>query len=113
MRSNLTPGQYRDNVIAAIQDNLDCRLFYFPPDRARRREMNLRLAREFGYGLKDFPDLNGVLSTLYSTMVVRFSLDTTGVAVDAAEFIAEVQHAMKYQNLENKKAPEGAERDSY
>jgi hypothetical protein len=86
--------EYVSDVAAAITANPGARLFYFPPDKAQRREQNLRLAREVGFGLRDCPGSDGVLGSLYSTLVVRFSLDRTGVCVNAREFIDEVQRIM-------------------
>lgn len=52
--------------------------------------MNLRLGREVGYGLEG-NDIQG----LYSTLIVAFSLDTTGVCVDAKEFFGAIREGQE------------------
>ena len=71
----------------ALRTNPYARAFYFPADQAQRLERNRRLGREVGFGLSDDADLGG----LYSVLVVTFSFDTTGVAIDNADFLAEVR----------------------
>jgi hypothetical protein len=71
----------------ALRVNPHARAFYFPPDRAERLERNRRLGREIGFGLSDDADLGG----LYSRLVVTFSFDSTGVAIDNAAFLDEVR----------------------
>ena len=71
----------------ALRSNPHARALYFPADRAERLERNRRLGREVGYGLSEDADLSG----LYSRLVVTFSLDSTGVAIDNTEFLAEVR----------------------
>lgn len=78
------------DVQAALRDNAGARAFYFPPDKDRRRIMNLRLGREVGFGIKDA----SVLSSLYSLLVVLFSFDMTGICVDNKEFLAAVREGM-------------------
>lgn len=82
--------KFINDVRAAIKDNEHARAFYFPPNKKSRREMSLRLGREIGYGLEPGADIQG----LYSTLVVSFSLDSTGVAVDAKEFFDAVREGM-------------------
>ena len=82
----------RDEVFVArlqqaLRSNPHARALYFPSDQAKRREGNRRLGREVGFGLSEGADLSG----LYSRLVVTFSLDSTGVAIDNAEFLAEVR----------------------
>jgi hypothetical protein len=71
----------------ALRANPHARALYFPPDQAERQERNRRLGREVGFGLSDDADLSG----LYSRLVVTFSLDSTGVTIDNAEFLDEVR----------------------
>lgn len=78
------------NVRSTIRDNQHARQFYFPPNKAKRKAMNLRLGREVGYGIKD----ESVLSSLYSLLVVSFSFDTTGVCVDNKEFLVAVREGI-------------------
>ena len=82
---------YIDSVRAALRDNQHARAFYFPPNREERRRQNLRLAREVGYGLTPQFDIRG----LYSTLIVSFSLDSTGVSIDAKEFFEEMRKVMQ------------------
>jgi len=58
-----------------------------------RREGNLRLARELAFGLKGFApdDVKKELGSLYGMLVVANSLDTTGVAIDARDWVAEIR----------------------
>lgn len=83
-------NEFINNVRAAIRDNEGARAFYFPPNKKSRREMNLRLGREVGYGLDSGTDIKG----LYSTLIVTFSFDSVGVAVDAKEFFDAVREGM-------------------
>jgi len=71
----------------ALRANPYARALYFPPDPAERLGRNRRLGREIGFGLSDDADLSG----LYSRLVVTFSLDSTGVAIDNADFLAAVR----------------------
>lgn len=66
--------------------------FYFLGNNAERRDKNLRLGREIGYGLRDYPpnEIRPVLNTLYGRFIVKRSLDTTGVCISNGEFIAQV-----------------------
>jgi len=90
--------QYIQNVRDALRDNVHARLFYFPPDKSRRREMNLRLAREVGFGLRNFPDASNDLGDLYGSLIVMFSFDTTGVCIDAKAFFSEMRSAILSPN---------------
>ena len=89
----MTAQEYIAELEAALTANQDARLFYFPPGREARREANLRQAREEGYGLRGLPDAKKIVGTLYGRLVVRFSLDRFGVALDAKEFLAELRKA--------------------
>lgn len=80
-----------DNVIAAIKANRHARMFYFPPNKSKRRKMNLRLGREIGYGLRGDKELG----SLYSRLIVSFSFDSTGVCVDNKEFLSSVRAGMR------------------
>jgi len=77
---------YIENLRNALRANPHAVQFYFPRNKAKRKQMNLRFAREVGYGLQS-DDIQG----LYSTLFVAFSLDTTGVCVDAKEFFDEIR----------------------
>lgn len=89
----MTQEQYISKVRLAINGNTEARAFYFPPDKSERKAMNLRLAREIGFGLKDNKDLG----SLYSLLIVSFSLDTTGVCIDAKEFLDEVRKSIPHR----------------
>lgn len=89
-----TVEQYIDNLILALKANQNARLFYFPTDKKDRRDKNLRLAREIGYGLKDFPDGDTIITSLYGRFIVIFSFDTTGVCIDAKDFFSEMRLVM-------------------
>jgi len=83
----MTAIDYIQNIRAAIKANQDARFFYFPPHKAKRHKMNLRLAREVGFGLKAFPNYDKVLGNCYGLLIVSFSLDTTGICIDNKEFV--------------------------
>jgi hypothetical protein len=89
-----TVEQYIDNLILALKANQNARMFYFPPNKRDRKEKNLRLAREIGYGLKDFADGHEIVTSLYGKIIVIFSFDTTGVCIDAKEFFSEIRNIM-------------------
>lgn len=82
------------NVRNAIRDNPHARAFYFPPDKVNRHDMNLRLGREVGFGIRDI----SVLSSLYSLLIVSFSFDMTGICVDNKEFLVAVREGMGDQS---------------
>lgn len=83
-------NQFVNDIRDALKANSHARRFYFPSNRKRRKEMNLRLGREIGYGLGPDSDIGG----LYSLLIVSFSFDSTGVAVDAKEFFGAVQEGI-------------------
>lgn len=66
---------------------------YFPPDIELRRTRNFKLARETGAALRDFDqiDVNRIIGNLYGEFIVAASLDTTGVVIDASEFIEAIK----------------------
>lgn len=94
----MTAEEYIKDVQAAIRSNQYARQFYFPDNKARRKTMNLRLAREVGFGLGGFSGFND-WGSLYSQLVVLFSLDTTGVCIDAREFLNECRRSASKGNL--------------
>lgn len=90
--------KYIKDVQAAIRSNQYARQFYFPSGKDKRKAMNLRLAHEVGFGLGGFPGFND-WGSLYSQLVVLFSLDTTGVCIDAKEFLNECRESASEYNL--------------
>lgn len=84
--TEMTQEQFVHEIRSAIRDNPNARAFYFPSDKAKRKAMNLRLAREVGAGLTDLSCLN----SLYSLLIVSFSFDNTGVCIDAKEFMTTI-----------------------
>ena len=76
--------EYIENVEAAIMSNIQARQFYFPLNRQERKKMNQRLGREIGAGLEPWVALGW--GDLYSRIIVRNSLDATGVSIDCGEF---------------------------
>ena len=68
---------------------------YFPMNRERRRNQNLKLGRELGYGLGMFEDWETWAGTTYGRIVVRNSLDTTGVVLDNKEWIAAIRKGVE------------------
>jgi len=86
------------DVRDALKSNQCARAFYFPPNKAKRHDMNLRLGREVDYSIKDA----SVLSSLYSLLIVSFSFDRTGVCVDNKEFLAAVREGMRKNSFVRK-----------
>ena len=87
-----TLNEYLTNLRSALQYP-GARAFYFPANAAARKAANLRLAREIGPALAayDPDDVAKVLSTLYGTLIVIPSLDTTGVQIDNKPFLDELR----------------------
>ena len=69
---------------------------HFAPDRIYHgKEGAMRLAREVGFGLRDFKDADNIVQSLYSRLLVKFTLSSGGVPVDAKEWFEEIREAMK------------------
>ena len=70
---------------------------HFGPDCLYHGERGaLRLAREVGVGLADFPqeEVNNIVQSLYSRLVVRFTLTSrSGVPLDAKPWFDELRKA--------------------
>jgi len=96
-KSSASPKESREeyikNVEAAIAANVQARLFYFPLNWRERREMNQRLGREIGAGLEPWTALGW--NDLYSRLIVRNSLDSTGVSIDCGEFGASIREGIR------------------
>ena len=75
--------------------------FFFPFDKEKRRQRNLRLAREFGYGLADSPigEVDREIGSAYGQLIAMFSFDTTGNQIDAKEFVTEARRAEADERL--------------
>ena len=84
---------YIKKVEGAIAANVQARLFYFPSNWRERREMNQRLGREIGAGLEPWRVLGW--NDLYSRIIVRNSLDSTGVSIDCGEFGASILEGIR------------------
>ena len=80
--------EYIQHLASALKSP-GARGFYFPLNARARRSANLRLAREFGAGLVDFSieTVMAEIGSSYGVLIVQHSLDSTGVQVDAKEFI--------------------------
>ena len=66
---------------------------YFPPDKQDRRDANLKLAREIGFGLNAYPAsaVKDILGSLYGQLIVANSFDSIGVCIDAKEWTQAIQ----------------------
>jgi len=64
----------------------------------RGKEGAMRLAREVGFGLRDFKDADDIVQSLYSRLLVRFTF-ATGVPVDAKPWFEEIRKTMEGENL--------------
>lgn len=71
---------------------------YFPSDTAERKAGNLRLGREFGFGLGPFANWLDCAQSTYGQFVVANSLDRTGVVIDAKEWLAAVHEGVERYN---------------
>lgn len=86
-----------ETYIANLEDALqsrNARATIFPMDRALRRERVLWLARQVGYGLRDYPiaEVRRALGGTYSRLVVRHCFDSIGPPVDAREWIGALEN---------------------
>lgn len=83
---------YLSNLTSALNSE-GAHLLYFPPGKEERKAGNLRLARELAYGLKDYSpqEIDSELKTLYGSMLVKHSLDQTGVVLDAKEWLGAIR----------------------
>ena len=78
---------------------------YFPMDRDERVKANIRLGREFGYGLgADWPS---VCQHTYGSMIVANSLDSVGVAIDMHDWHDAVKAGVELQKhgINNRNRP--------
>ena len=88
------------DYVQAVRTGLDhpgARALYFPQSAQKRRERNLRLAREVGYGLASYDpdDVEAILSALYGILIVSKCFDLTGVQIDNKAFLAEMRAAIE------------------
>lgn len=93
MIENRTAEQYIAAIRDALKANPHAVEFYFPRNE-KRAAMSLRLAREIGYGLAEYDGGEAIVPSTYGQLVVAFSLDTTGVAVDAHDWAAAMRGEM-------------------
>jgi hypothetical protein len=68
---------------------------YFPRNKSRRREKNLKLGREIGYGLGPFDDWLDVAKRTYSQLIVINSFDSIGVVIDNDEWIDAIREGVR------------------
>ena len=73
---------------------------YFPDDRELRKERNLKLGREIGYGVRAWSqsERDFYLQTLYGRFIVANSLDRTGVALDAKDWVGAIEEGIAQRN---------------
>ena len=76
------------DIANAVQEN---RATWFPFDMSKRKRMNLKLGRGLGYGLAAYDDYEESAKTSYGKIIVKNSLDITGVAIDADEWLAAIR----------------------
>jgi len=84
----MTAEEYIARIVQGLRIN---RQTWFPPNKAKRREMNLRLGREFGYGLGAYEEWEEIMKQTYSLLIVAHSFDSTGVALDAKEWFEAIR----------------------
>jgi len=107
---------YLEKMAAALRGN--ARQFYFPMDKERRRDANLRLGRELGYGVGawDKEDRDSYIRALYGRFLVANSLDSIGVMIDSKEWLdavlsgiaARISHdqGIRFEPIDEKSAKE-------
>lgn len=85
-----------DDYILSLASSLRGDQFYFYPDPDIRKQRVLQLAREFGYGLRDFPikEVEKALSWSYGRMVVANCFDQTGVPISNKEWVREIKSVL-------------------
>ena len=81
----------------AILANVHAHELFFPADRAERKAGTLRLGREFGAGLVglDVKDVQDVIGSSYSVLVVANCFDRTGVQVNMKEWVKAIEAGMR------------------
>ena len=77
---------------SALNDN---RATWFPLDKAKRKAMNIRLGHEFGYGLGIYDDWVSYAQETYGRFVVRHSFDSTGVVIDAKDWMDAIREGVE------------------
>jgi len=84
---------YIGNLENALK-SANARALCFPMDRALRHERVLWLARQVGYGLRDYPiaEVRRALGGTYSRLVVQHCFDSIGPAVDSREWIGALEN---------------------
>jgi len=92
-----TPKEARETYIkgieSALAQNAHAREFYFPANWYERIKMNKRLGREIGVGLEPWTALGW--GDLYSRIIVRNSLDSTGVSIDCGSFVTSILEGIR------------------
>lgn len=91
----MTAAMYIDALDASLGSNM----FYFSPDKEERLVRLLSLARDIGHGLAAWDDaeVHRVLGGTYGRLVVRRSLDSTGVVLSAREWVQEIQRSRQQE----------------
>ena len=89
---------YIRNLTVALTGN---RQAWFPRDKEKRREMNIRLGHEFGYGLGIYDDWVGYAQETYGRFVVRNSFDSTGVVIDAKDWMDAIREGVEKYKASN------------
>jgi len=97
----MTISKYLTEIENSLQFS-GARSFYFPMDKALRKERNFRLAHEIGYGLAVYEDWKDYAGTLYGRMVVKNSFDSTGVVINNKQWITEINNGIKKEKSRNK-----------
>ena len=78
---------YLNRLENALANNM---VYWFPMDKTERREVNIRFAHEFGYGIAEYDNWQEIIKVTYGKLIVRHSLDSVGVAIDNKEWIREI-----------------------
>ena len=89
---------YIRNLTVALTGN---RQAWFPRDKEKRREMNIRLGHEFGYGLGVYDDWVSHAQATYSGLIARHSFDSTGVVIDAKDWMDAIREGVEKYKASN------------
>ena len=84
----ISSKSYIANVKNALASNLSA---WFPPDKEKRIQMNIRLAHEFGYGIAAYDNWREIIKSTYGELIVSHSFDSVGVVIDNKEWIKEIE----------------------
>lgn len=87
-----TLAEYTSEMEAVISG---LRNVFFPMEAPLRKQANLKLGRELGYGLAQFEGYKNYVQASYGRVIVKNSLDTTGVVISSKEWRTAINEGIK------------------